>query len=126
MDSRAKTFLARFFGRNKQLGHKGSVLSLNNPDPVSKALEIELINRCGGICMLQLPAAFEIPHLAVPVCIAATSEYLIEKGMVYFPDLFTAVEHRNIDFKMFQVLMPVVCFAFQARRRRSMLFTNIS
>lgn len=84
MDSRAKSFLARFFGRNKQLGHKGSVLSLKNPNPVSKALEIEIINRCGGICMLKLPAAFEIPRLAVPVCIAATSEYLIENGMFIF------------------------------------------
>lgn len=81
MDSRAKSFVARFFGRNKQLGHKGSFMSMKNPDPVSKALEIELINRCGGISLLELPVAFEIPNLAVPVCIAATSEYLISNGM---------------------------------------------
>ena len=80
MDSRAKSFLARFFGRNKQLGHKGSFMTLKNPDPLSKALEIELINRCGGISLLDLPYAFAISNLAVPVCIAAASEYLINNG----------------------------------------------
>ena len=84
MDSRAKSFVARFFGRNKQLGHKGSFMTLKNPDPVCKALEIELINRCGGISLLKLPYAYEISNLAVPVCIAAASEYLINDGKTCF------------------------------------------